>query len=148
MKNGLSKEDQRKIDNISLDNFDFLNKAIYSERELLRISQLLMQEGEESRRTIVSNLIDRIASYDKKYDWNIASILQHLPTDLVIGIFKEVKNTPRLYNSIGLAWLFGEFNRKDQFVVDFLYAVVNYSTIQTLGGERLFHLKILALRKQ
>src|SRR3989344_1981725 len=147
MKNGLSKEDQRIIDNISLDNFDFLNKAIYSERELLLISQLLMQEGEESRRTIVSNLIDRIASYDKKYDWNIASILQHLPTDLVIGIFKEVKNTPRLYNSIGLAWLFGEFNRKDQFVVDFLYAVVNYSTNSNAWWRAAFSLENIGVEE-
>ena len=116
----------KKIGNISFNNLDFLDKVIYSEKDLLVISNILLKEKEESKNVIIYNMIDKISLYGKKYDWNIASILQHIHSDLVITIFKNIPNLPRLYNSIGPSWLFGEYNRKDQFVVDYLHAVVNY----------------------
>jgi len=128
MRNKYSKCNQKIIGYLTIDNFDFLDKAIYCEKELLKIAQIILMEKEETRKIVISNLIEKIPSYGKEYDWNIASILQHIDSDLVISVFKKTQNIPRFYNSIGLSWLFGEFNHKDQFVVDYLYAVVSYST--------------------
>ncbi|OHA47557.1 MAG: hypothetical protein A2541_02190 [Candidatus Taylorbacteria bacterium RIFOXYD2_FULL_36_9] len=128
MKNEISQKDQKVIEYLLSDDFDFLSKKIFSERELLKIAKIISEEKDESKKVIIFNLIDKISSYGKEYGWNVASILQHINSDLVITIFKNIQNIPRLYNSIGLSWLFGEFNRRDQFVVDYLYAVVNYST--------------------
>jgi hypothetical protein len=142
-----SKENQKLKKFFISDNFDFLDKTIYSEKELLKISEIIQGEEEESKRTIIFNLINRISSYDKKYDWNVASILQHIPPDLVITIFKNIQNIPRLYNSIGLSWLFGEFGHKDQFVTDYLYAVVNYSTNSNAWWRAAFSLENIGMEE-
>ena len=147
MKNKFFKENQKLIEQLSSDDFDFLDKVIFSEKELLKISEVILKEKEESRKIIVINLIDKISSYGKKYDWNIASILQHIHSDLVITAFKDIQNLPRLYNSIGLSWLFGEFNRKDQFVIDYLYSVVNYSTNSDAWWRAAFSLENIGVEE-
>ena len=147
MENKCSKDNMEIIECFLSENLDFLNKIIFCEKELLRIARLILKEKEDVKRIIIYNLINRIPSYGKNYDWNVASILQHIPPDLAINIFKNVQNIPSFYNSIGLSWVFGEFNRKDQFVLDFLYSVINYGTNSDAWWRAAFSLENMGVEE-
>ncbi len=147
MKNNFSKTHQGLLSLLINESYDFLDKKIFAENELLKISSVILNENGCNQKIIISNLIDKISSYGKNYDWNVASILQHLPADLVVGIFKEIQNIPRFHNSIGLSWVLGEFNRKDQFVVDFLYSVIKYSTNSDAWWRAAFSLENIGVEE-
>jgi len=143
----ISKENQELVNRLVSDNFDFLNRKIFTESELFKISEIILNESECNQKNIISSLINKISSYGKNYDWNIASILQHIPSDIVISLFKEIQNIPRLYNSIGLSWVLGEFNRKDQFVIDYLYSVIRYSTNSNAWWRAAFSLENIGVEE-
>lgn len=147
MENKCSKNNMEIIECFLSENLDFLNRIIFCEKELLRIARLILNEKEDVKRTITYNLINRMPSYSKNYDWNVASILQHISPDLVINVFKNVQNVPSFYNSIGLSWVFGEFNRKDQFVLDFLYSVIRYSTNSDAWWRAAFSLENMGVEE-
>lgn len=147
MENNYSKENQKIQSYLLQDNYIFLNKLFFSEIDLFKIAGIILNENIENRKIIISNLINKIPSNNKEYDWNVASILQHISSDLVISVFKDIPDIPRFYNSIGLSWLFGEYNRKDQFIIDFLYSVINYSTNSNAWWRAAFSLENIGVEE-
>jgi hypothetical protein len=105
--------------------FDFLNKKLMSEEILKNIAQQIPNNNYESK--IIYSLLEKIPYYGRNYDWNIGSILQHM---LPATVFKEFKkfDSKRFLNSIGLTWVFWEYEIRDEFILQYLYEVLNCPT--------------------
>lgn len=143
----ITDENKKIHDHLFSNNYDFLDKTIFSENRLLQIANIISNETEKNQNIIINKLISKIPIYKKVYDWNIGSILQHIAPDLVISNFKNTKNLTDFYNSIGLSWVLGEFNRKDQFVIDFLYLVINSSTDSDAWWRAAFSLESIGVEE-
>jgi len=104
--------------------FDFLDDQLFSETKLKEIALLISGNKEENE--IIYSFLEKIPNYGENYDWNIGSILQHLSP---IKIFTEFKkfDSKKFLNSIGLSWVFGEFNLQDASILNYLYNVLNKS---------------------
>lgn len=122
-------------------NLECLNSKIYSEAILgilaINISKL------DSYQDTVTKLITEIPLSSRVYDWNVGSILQHFDPTSVLDIFKNIDNHSPYYNSIGLSWVFGELDLKDQKVIDYLISIVNYSTDSDAWWRAAFSLEKL-----
>ncbi len=110
---------------IYLNNFSQFDTVMLSENELKLISKLLKES--KNLHEILFELISINPDFGKNYDWNIGSLIQHFDAELIIDALKKIENLPKYYNSIGLCWVLGELNRKDNHVLNFLYAVLRYS---------------------
>jgi len=121
MGNTVSKNLKNKINNLD---FDFLDNQEFSEIKLKEIAQLIV--GDENEDKIIYSFLEKIPNYGKNYDWNIGSIFQHISP---IKIFTEFKkfNPQKFLDSIGLSWVFGEFNLQDEFILNYLYDILNKS---------------------
>lgn len=122
-----------------------LDTVILSETELKRIAQLAIEKHDG--RAFVQSLLEDVPNYGRYFDWNCGSILQHFDSELVIDCLKKLENLPRYHSSIGLAWLLGEFNRKDQFILNFLQDTIRYSSNFEASWRAAFSLENLRVEE-
>ena len=101
-----------------------LDERIMSEAELRQIAQKIKRTDSYG---IIFNLIDGLPKYGRAYDWNVGSILQHLDSELVVSSMQLVGTPVPLYESIGLAWVLGEYRSQDPFIINFLHDAVRLS---------------------
>lgn len=73
-------------------------------------------------------LIEALPAHNRNYDWNVGSILQHLDMETVLSALARAQSPERLYDSIGLAWVLGEFRSRNRIIVDFLRNIVYRSS--------------------
>ena len=100
-------------------------ERMFSEKELLTLANEIL-EKEKNIKTVVRNLLTDLSNekpYNKNFDWNIGSTIQHFNPNDVLSAFKKVKSN-YLTDSIGLSWVLGEFKLQDQTVIEFLYEVI------------------------
>lgn len=121
-----------------------LNSQMYSEAELRILAKFI--DLEPLKNIIIKNLISNIPEFGRNFDWNIGSILQHLETEAVISVLR-VNTDNRLFNSIGLAWVLGEFRNTNRVITDFLYQIVNNSTDSDSWWRAAFSLEKLGLEE-
>lgn len=98
---------------------------MFSEKDLFDLAKEILA-NEKDIQKIAKNLLIDLSNekpYNRYFDWNIGSTIQHFNPSDVLSAFKEV-NSLFLTDSIGLSWVFGEFKLKDQVVIDFLYEVI------------------------
>lgn len=100
-------------------NIKLLNKEIFSEEKLLKISEKINQLS--NRSDFIENLVLSIPKFGRYYDWNVGSIIRHFESSLIILILKSVDDWSHFYNSIGLVWVLGEYNNRHPLVIQFLY---------------------------
>lgn len=103
-------------------------ERLFSEEQLLELANIIQRE-ETDLCVFVQQLLQILIkdrNQHKYLDWNIGSTLQHFDPIIVIRAFKALKKSSRhyLYDSIGLAWVLGEFNIKDKAVLEFLRDVM------------------------
>jgi len=103
----------------------YLDNTIFPDCEIQHIADFI--KSSEYPRQIIYSLLDNIPNYGKHYDWNIGNILQKIEPAIVITEFKKF-NYIRFINSMGLTWACGEYELQDEFIIDFLYAVLNGTT--------------------
>ncbi len=128
-----------------IQNTGSLDQAVLSERELKMISQIA--SSKYSRISFIMELLQGILNYGRNYDWNCGSILQHFNSELIIDALKKIENLPRYYNSIGLAWVLGEINRKDSVVVGYLRDVVRFASDFEASWRAAFSLENLQIEE-
>lgn len=104
--------------------FRFLKKKIYSEEFLLEVSKIIISF--HNYKDIIFALINQVSNnfYNKNFDWNVGSILQHSDPKNVIEEFNKIEKKSCLYESIGISWVFGEFNIKHPKVISYLYDTI------------------------
>jgi len=129
---------------IKIGNNKVLDKSIYSEDDLSVIGCLINEEIDQIN--IIQNLITQIPMYGKNYDWNVGSILQHVNVKHIIELLKSI-NDPHLYNSIGLAWVFGEYKNTNRCITDFLFNVIEKSTNSDAWWRSAFSLEKLGIEE-
>ena len=89
MKNEISQKDQKVIEYLLSDDFDFLSKKIFSERELLKIAKIISEEKDESKKVIIFNLIDTgqlsqsIITGNSRF---LGATLLHVASSAAIGV--------------------------------------------------------------
>jgi hypothetical protein len=88
-------------------------------------------------------LIDDIPKRGRAYDWNVGSILQHLECELTISSLQHVENVEALYDSIGLAWVLGEYRDSDPFIIGYLRNVVRHAKNPEAWWRAAFSLELL-----
>ena len=112
---------KNKIKNLD---FNFLDDQELPETKLKKIAQLipLNKEGDK----IIYSFLEKIPNYGKNYDWNVGSIFQHIHPNKIFIEFKKF-DSRKFLDSIGLSWVFGEFNLKDEFILNYLYDILNES---------------------
>lgn len=106
-------------------NYSDYKARMFSEQELLVIAKEILKKSSDIK-SVVKNLLIDLSNekpYNKDFDWNIGSTIQHFHPNDVLTAFKEVDSV-NLTDSIGLSWVLGEFKLKDQNVIDFLYQVI------------------------
>lgn len=130
-------------DHIRLNNLAALECQIYDEEILKLVSQKIVTSKQQNK--YLSKLIDSIPGFSKNYDWNVGSILQHLEVKMIIDILKSTKPLSKLYGSIGLSWVLGEFKNTHPFIVDFLYSVIYNSNNSDAWWRAAFSLEKLGI---
>ncbi len=144
------------VKDIKKDNFVLLSQRIYSEEELKELAKIIKYSNKEAE--LVYSLIFNLTKQNRNYDWNCGSILQHLSIDFIIEALKKL-NLLELYNSIGLAWVLGEFRNTNRIIVDFLYAIIKNSfdsdawwraafSLEKLGVEEAVNLLKMSLKNK
>ncbi len=98
-----------------------LDERLFSEADLKEVAENIKKATSYGT---VFRLIDDIPKWGRTYDWNVGSILQHLDCELTVSSLQHIENIEALYESIGLAWVLGEFRSHSPFIVDYLYKVV------------------------
>ncbi|MDD5251266.1 MAG: HEAT repeat domain-containing protein [Patescibacteria group bacterium] len=102
-----------------------LDEATLSEAELRNIAERIKRTAAFGS---VFLMLDSLPRYGRNYDWNVGSILQHFEASLVLDALKHVGDLRGHYNSIGLAWVLGEFRTNDRFAAEYLYEVIRIAT--------------------
>lgn len=117
------------LDAKEIRNVEFLCSAKQSEEVLLEIASSLGTDSEYVRKcvAILYTYLSEQQCDCEHFDWNVGSIIQHLRAECVIQALKDF-DYKTLYNSIGIAWVLGELNIKDGFVVGYLHDVIKHST--------------------
>lgn len=124
--------------------FDVLESKIFSESDLNVLSGYLKEDSDELK--IVKQLITQIPQYNRNYDWNAGSIIQHLDIEIIINVLRS--NTDKsLLNSIGLAFALGELKTTDRVVTDFLYQIVKQSKNSDAWWRAAFSLEKLGIEE-
>ncbi len=107
---------------------EYLTRMFY-EDELLELSNIIKLH-ENSLEEFIELMLNRFANdvaYNKCFDWNIGSTLQHFEPRTVINAFIKIKQSPILIDSIGLTWVLGEFKIKDEIIIEYLNNVIKKS---------------------
>ena len=139
----MNKKDLNKICNsLGKGNFSVLSKDIFSELDLREIAEMMQNRAKNSG--FVFDLINSIPIQGREYDWNAGSIIQHFDTRSVIDALSRIQD-PRLYNSIGLSWVLGEFRNTDRIITDFLYNILKKSLDSDAWWRAAFSLEKLGL---
>ena len=152
----ISKKIKRIFTAIHSNNFLPLAQKILTEEELKYLAKLINKSRQQQQ--LIFNLIKIIPNLNRNYDWNIGSILQHLDVNFIIDTLKKV-NLTKLDQSIGLAWVLGEFNNKNRIIIDFLYSIVLNSknsdawwraafALEKLGEGKAINLLKISLKHQ
>ena len=124
---------------------EYLNKMMH-EDELLELAKII-KEKENNLEEFILSLLNCFASttyYNKCFDWNIGSTLQHFEARLVINAFSKVKQSDILFDSIGLSWVLGEFKIKDEGVIEFLNSILKKSNNSEAWWRAAFSLEQLS----
>ena len=137
-------------------NYQELDACIFSEAKLKILGGLI--NANPNHPTIIKELVSQIPKLGRIFDWNVGSILQHTNVYFIIPALHKI-NDPRLFNSIGLTWVLGEFRNTDRIIIDFLYNVIKNATdsdawwraafsIEKLGIEEAVNLLKMSLKTQ
>ncbi len=112
------------IELIRKNNGSFLRTKMYPEDFLRELAKDLISKQESCE--IAQYLIRHMSAspYNKNFDWNTGSILQHFNPKMVIGEFERISDKHHLYGSIGISWVLGEYKIKHSEVIRFLYDVI------------------------
>lgn len=121
-----------------------LSSHIFSETDLKILGELI--NSNPNRNAIVKNLINELPKFNRNFDWNVGSIIQHVNVEVIIKTLNTLKN-PNLYNSIGLTWSLGEFKNTDRAIIDFLYNVIKYATNSDAWWRAAFSIENLGLEE-
>lgn len=121
-----------------------LDSRVFSEAELRSLADII--NGDSSKSLLVRNFILQISKFGRNFDWNVGSILQHIDPELIIAALQE-KHDSGIFNSIGLAWVLGEFNNTDRTIIDFLYGIVENATDSDAWWRAAFSLEKLGLEE-
>ena len=93
--------------------------------------QMIASYLKEDETTNLDNLLSFYTNNQVNFncDWNIGSIIQHFDYNKIIEALKKIPINKRayLYDSIGLSWMLGECPYKNEYVIDYLYEILNYS---------------------
>jgi|GEM_PF-876759 len=152
----ISKKIKKIFTDINSNNFVSLAQKILTEEELKCLAKLINKSIQQQQ--LIFNLINIIPNLNRNYDWNVGSVLQHLDINLITDALKKIDPT-KLYESIGLAWVLGEFNNKNRLIIDFLYSIVRNSknsdawwraafALEKLGKEKAINLLKMSLKHQ
>lgn len=109
-------------------NSEYLTRMFF-EDELLELSKII-KSNENNIENFTEKLLIAFANnsdYNKYFDWNIGSTIQHFEPRLVINAFIKTPQTYNLINSIGLTWVLGELKIKDEKTIDYLIKVIKES---------------------
>ena len=103
-------------------------KKLFSEEQLRELAAIIQRE-EADLYVFIQQLFEMLVkdgNQHKCLDWNIGSTLQHFNPITVIEAFKALNGSSlcHLYNSIGVAWVLGEFNIRDGAILEFLRKMV------------------------
>ncbi len=123
-------------------NVESLNSQIICEHDLRTIANYIKKD--HRKHYIIENLIMNIPKFGRKFDWNVGSILQHLGASLVINVLRQ-SNDSGLINSIGLAWVLGEYKNTNRIITDFLYKIVKNTINSDAWWRAAFSLEKLGL---
>jgi hypothetical protein len=109
--------------------YDKYKSIMLSEKELKELSSIIISKTDNLKEFIFNLLTDLSKEYplSKEFDWNIGSTIQHFDPETVISAFRQFKSVSNLYESIGLTWVFGEFNIRDTKVIEYLKNTVYLS---------------------
>ena len=107
--------------------FDCLSNKLIAEKDLLLIANNLKDNEEKNLDNLLSNFTNNQVNFN--CDWNIGSIIQHFDYNKIIEALKKIPINKRafLYDSIGISWMLGECPYKNEYVIDFLYEILNCS---------------------
>lgn len=122
--------------------FRALNERTISDDEAKALADII---GEESSYGDVFHLIEALPVFDKTYDWNVGSLLQHLDGELTVSAIQHAGDRKTLYESAGLAWALGQFRGRGKFVVEFLRAAVREAQNPEAWWQAAFSLERLGV---
>lgn len=145
------------LNELKVQNISSYQEILFAEKDLLRLANIIQKE-ESDLCQFTQQLLWLLIKDRNKHeflDWNIGSTIQHFDSVIVINALKKIeeKYCHYLYDSIGLAWVLGEFNIRDKFILDFLEKVIDASrnsdvwwraafSLEKLGGgNAIYHLK-------
>jgi len=106
-------------------NLKCLCERMYSEHELKKLAERVKEDSCEKEicLLLLRHMLEN--DYEKNYDWNTGSIVQHFDAETLIAEIEKIKNKNPLYESIGLSWVLGEFKIKNITIIKFLYEVMD-----------------------
>jgi len=134
------------IKEIKLRTYSEYKSRMFSESELLSLANEIL-ENEQDIEKVVKNLLTDFSiekTYNKNFDWNIGSTIQHFNPNSVLVAFKNVDSFS-LLNSIGLSWVFGEFRLKDPSIIRYLYDVILKSSNSDAWWRAAFSLEKIGI---
>ncbi|MEK7525685.1 MAG: HEAT repeat domain-containing protein [Patescibacteria group bacterium] len=142
------------LNSIKDGDFSILDSKVYSEDQLRKLAEQI--KGHSAWFAMVKEVILNIPNFGRNFDWNTGSILQHLGADVVVDVLRT--NSEILLNSVGLAWVLGEFRNTNRIITDFLYFVVKNGvnsdawwraafSLEKLGVEEAVNLLKMSLKK-
>ena len=125
------------------DDMETLIKNELSEKVLKKLAILILEDAATSWQARIQKMLLSLPLATRQYDWNIGSLIQHFPAMEITKIFKTISHTQVFYNSIGLAWVFGEYGAKDTFIIEYLRSVVRWSSNSDAWWRAAFSLEKL-----
>ena len=127
--------------------YDKYKSTMFSEKELKDLASIIISENRNLKKFTYDLLTDLSKEYPipKEFDWNIGSTIQHFKPEIVISAFRDIKDVSKLYESIGLTWVFGEFNIRDTKVVEYLKKTVYESRNDKSWWRAAFSLEKMGL---
>ncbi len=106
---------------ISNGSYAVLDERTLSEAELKEIAEQI--KSSDSFGTLF-HLIGEIPVRGRTFDWNVGGLLQHFDADVALSALQHVDDAASLHESVGLAWVFGQYRNRQQAIISHLYSVV------------------------
>jgi HEAT repeat protein len=129
---------------IKHEEYEILDQRIFSEADLSALAGLINRGSAGSE--IIQNLINKIPKFGHNFDWNVGSILQHTDGQYTVNVLRAQTDI-KLFDSIGLAWVLGEFKNTDRIITDFLYNIVKNTKNPDAWWRAAFSLEKLGLEE-
>lgn len=117
-----------------------LSHVYLSENQLEEIAKILLNKS--SIDFTVEAILSEIPNNNRCFDWNAGSILRHFPVDTVVRALGST-GWEKLYNSIGITWVLGEYRNKHRTIIDYLRGTVNYANNSDAWWRAAFSLEQL-----